>query len=407
MIKNNNFKTTRLEARFIVDIDKKEVPLLELLSNALIYTTKKYKTRKDFINKQRDLYDISTSTNIEQDGNRISLNIFLSFLDNKYSSDNLFDEGVNFLYEILYNPNIVDNRYDEDTFNAVYIMVKSYLETIKEDKVTYSRLRLLEVMNEENDGFVSRISKDYYEKIVNADRETLASFYKTFINNSKLDIMVFGNIEFGKAEKVFKEVFKGMDCSDVKADPYKVYKKNKKIVNRFESDRTAQAKLTIGCTIDDMTIDDKLVNLQLYNFIVGGFADSLFFKNIREKHSMCYYVSTNVMFYDNLLIIKSGIEKDKLDKMIELIKKEMKRVVNGDFPNELLEEAKSAYISSIKSSFDYPSSMVNNYYDHTTDGLSMFKDRIENIEKATIDDIKKVASKIKIDTVFLYGGDSK
>ena len=64
MIFNNNFKTTRIEARFIIDIEKKEVPLLELLSNALIYTTKKYNTRKDFINKTKDLYDAITNVNV-------------------------------------------------------------------------------------------------------------------------------------------------------------------------------------------------------------------------------------------------------------------------------------------------------------------------------------------------------
>ena len=56
---------------------------------------------------------------------------------------------------------------------------------------------------------------------------------------------------------------------------------------------------------------------------------------------------------------------------------------------------------------DYPSSLVNNYYDNKIDNISLFKDRIEEINKVTIDDIKEVANKIKMNTVFLFGGDSK
>ena len=78
LINNSNFKTTRIEARLILDMDKKEVPLLELLSNALIYTTKKYNTRKDFINKTKDLYDAITNVNVKSDGNRTSLILSVS-----------------------------------------------------------------------------------------------------------------------------------------------------------------------------------------------------------------------------------------------------------------------------------------------------------------------------------------
>ena len=112
MILSDNFKTTRVEARFIIDMDKNEVPLLELLSSLIIYTTKKYNTRKDFINKCKDLYDLAISSNIKEDCNRTSLNIAISFLDEKYSYDNLFEDAIDFLKEIIFNPNIIDDMFD-------------------------------------------------------------------------------------------------------------------------------------------------------------------------------------------------------------------------------------------------------------------------------------------------------
>ena len=408
LINNNNFKTTRIEARLILNMDKKEVPLLELLSNALIYTTKKYNTRKEFINHCKDLYDTFISTQIKEDGNRLSLNIGLSFLDNKYSCDTLLEDEIKLLYEILYNPNIIDGKFDEDTFDAVVVNIKSSLESMKEDKSRYAKMRLVEILNEDNDNFISQLSEEYYNKIVNTTKEELVDFYNKIINNLSLNIVVLGNIDVNETEKIFKNVFNKVNGKTYNIDPIIEYKQNKKIDTRFEGDKSSQSKLYIACNVENnLTKYEKEVVMQIYNIILGGFADSLFFKNIREKHSICYYISSNFSYYENVLYIRSGITKDNYDKIIELIKKEMKKMVKGDFSNDLLEEAKSTYKSMLITAMDYPANLVNNYYDNQIDNISLFKDRMDDIDKVSIEDIKKVASKVKMNTIFLFGGDSK
>ena len=408
LINNSNFKTTRIEARLILDMDKKEVPLLELLSNALIYTTRNYSTRKDFINHSKDLYDTYISTQIKEDGNRLSLNIALSFLDNKYSCDTLLEDEIKLLYEILYNPNIIDNKFDEDTFDAVVVNVKANLESMKEDKSRYAKLRLVEILNEENNNFISQLSEEYYNKIVNTTREELADFYNKVINNLCLNIVVLGNIDVSETEKLFKNVFNKVNSKTFDINPIIEYKQNKKIDTRFESDKSSQSKLYIACNVENnLSKYEKEVVMQIYNLILGGFADSLFFKNIREKHSLCYYISSNYSYYENVLYIRSGITKDNYDKIVDLIKKEMKKTVKGDFSNELLDEAKSTYKSMLITAMDYPANLVNNYYDNQIDNISLFKDRMDDIDKVSVEDIKKVASKVNMNTIFLFGGDSK
>ena len=408
IIKNNNFKASRMEARLILNMDKKEVPLLELLSNALIYSSKKYNTRRDFINHKKDLYDTIVTSNTRIDGNRISLNIALSFLANKYSNDSLLSEEINFIYEILYNPNIIDDKYDEDTFNGVMINVKAALESLKEDKSKYSKLRLIEILNEDIDDYISPLSKEYLDIVTNTTKEDLASFYKKIIDNAEIRIVILGDIDIDDTEKLFNKTFNCKQSKLFDIDPIKNYKDNKKIDTRFETDKSSQSKLNIACSVSkELTKYEKEVVMQIYNIILGGFANSLFFKNIREKHSLCYYISSAFSYYDNTLYIRSGITKDNYDKVVELIKKEMKKPVKGDFSNELLEDAKNTYISSLTAALDYPANIVNNYYDNKVDNISLFKDRIEDIKKVTKEDVMKVAKDIKINTIFLFGGDSK
>ena len=408
MIFNKNFKTTIIEARFIIDKEKKEVPLMELLSNALIYTTKKYNTRKDFINKTKDLYDAITNVNVKSDGNRTSLILSVSCLDNKYSSDTLFKEVVEFFHEIIYNPNVTDNAFDNESFEAVKLNVNSNLETIIEDKSRYSRLRLFEILNENKKEYVSPVNKEYKEIIESATRSSLYDFYNKVINNCKLDIVILGNIDFDETEKIVKEYFNNSSRKDFSIEPNVYYDKRKKILTRFETDKSQQAKLNIACNVDkDLSKYEKEVVMQVYNLILGGFANSLFFKNIREKHSLCYYISSNFYYYENILYIRSGISKNNYDKVIELIKKEMKRVKDGKFSESLLEEAKETYASILKSTMDYPSSLINNYYDNKIDNISLFTDRFEEVKKVSMDDVKKLANKIDMNTIYLFGGDAK
>ena len=70
--------------------------------------------------------------------------------------------------------------------------------------------------------------------------------------------------------------------------------------------------------------------LTLYNIILGGGSESLLFQNVREKHSLCYYISSSANKVDNLMIISSGIAKNNLKKTLTLIKKEMKNISDGN-----------------------------------------------------------------------------
>ena len=122
IIENKNFKTTRMEARLILDVNKKEVPLLELLSNALIYTSKNYKTRKDFVNHQKDLYDTLLIAGIQEEGYRTSLEIAMAFLADKYSYDGLLEDEIKNLYEVLYNPNIDNSNTTKKSILSNFIL---------------------------------------------------------------------------------------------------------------------------------------------------------------------------------------------------------------------------------------------------------------------------------------------
>jgi predicted Zn-dependent peptidase len=172
-----------------------------------------------------------------------------------------------------------------------------------------------------------------------------------------------------------------------------------------EEDKINQSKLTIGCKLEGLTDFERNYVLTIYNIILGGGSEALLFQKVREENSMCYYISSSSNKVDNLMIISSGIAKKNFKKVVSLIKKEMKNIEKGNFSDELIERAKIRYKSILQEMYDYPNQIISAYYASVILGTDFPEVRKEKIMEVTKDDIMKMSKKVKIDTIFLLGGD--
>ena len=406
MIKTNRFKITTIELIFCNEVKKEEITITNFLASAMCYTTKKYNTKIEFAKKLEELYAAKVFPTCYRLGNAYNFDINMSLLNDKYSEKNLLEKGLDFLKEIVFNPNIIDNCYDEKTFKVIKNEEKSQIERVKEDPRRYSLLKLLENVNK--DEKYAYIADGYIEDLEKITRENLCDFHKKLINESIIDIFIVGDIDFRKVQKIVKEKFNFIGTREVNFDPFiKEKKHNKKINELYEKDNTNQAKLSIACTMENLTKYERFSVLNLYNLILGGTADSKFFKNIREKYSLCYYVSSVGNKLDNLLLITSGITKENYKKMMTLIKKEMDDMRKGNFTEEELEKAKKYYLTILEEIDDKPNQIIASFYAMDKINTDSIEERKKKTAKVTKEEIMALANKIHLDTSFLLGGDKK
>ena len=139
--------------------------------------------------------------------------------------------------------------------------------------------------------------------------------------------------------------------------------------------------------------------------ILGGSSESKLFRNVREKNSLCYYISSNSNKIDNLLFITSGIAKSNMKKVVSLVKKELKNIQNGKITEDEIEKAKVKYISLVEEMYDYPSQIISYYYASEILNSDLPEERKKMVEKVTKEDIISVSKKIYIDTIYLLGGE--
>ena len=404
MVNTDRFKTINVEVIFRNKIKKEEITITNFLASILAYTTKNYPVKNALALKLQDLYSARLFPSCYRIGKYYNVDFNLSILDEKYSEEEMFEESLELLRNVIFDPNVDHDEFDHTSFHVIQNEEKAQIERIKEDARKYSIIRMLQTLGKDLEFSYSEYG--YMEDLDKITPANLYEFYKNFIHNSSIDIFVIGNIDFNKTEKLIREKFK-----------FRVFKKNKdsiildNIVPRkkpqivFEEDNTSQAKLSIGCIIDHMTKFEREYVLNIYNLILGATADSKFFKNIREKYSICYYVSSIGNKLDNLFIITSGINKKNFDMMMTLIKKEMQDMENGFFSEEDVENAKKYYLSILEEAIDKPGQIISSYYAMSLWGVDPLEKRKEEILKVTKDDIIKLSKKINIDTVFLLGGD--
>lgn len=405
MIETDKFKSVNVEVILKDKVKKDEITIRNMLADILAYSTKKYPTRYDFSIAHQDLYALKTFSYCGRMGNFYTTVFQLNFLNEKYTENGMLEESIRFLGDMLFHPNVENNRFDSVSFDIIKRNLKAQIERVREDPRKYSMIRMLEHMDQ-NSNYACH-SFGYLEDLEKITEESLYQYYKEFFCHADVDIFIIGEFDSNKVEKIMKEVFQ---FDTIKKDKGNIrithdkFKMRPKVIK--EQDDSTQAKLCIGCKMKDLSRFERNYALTMYNMILGGSSESKLFRVVREKNSLCYYISSSTNKLDNLFFITSGINEENFDKTIKLIKKEMKDMKQGNITKEEIEKAQTEYIAMLDEIEDYPVQIISSYYAMKVMDIDDIKTRKEKILEVTIEDIKTVATKIHMDVIYLLGGET-
>ena len=376
LIQTDKFKTITIRVVFHTPIKKEEITKRNILSDILLQSTKNYKTRRKLNIKSEELYAADIMTNNYRVGNYIFTSFSLRTLNDKYTEENNLDRSVEFFSDIA---------------------------SIKEDPNSYSYIRLCEAYDSNSP--ISYRMVGYIEDIEKIDTKNLYETYQEMIDKDYVDIFVVGNFENKEMLELIKKYIHFKKIKKRKTGYILEPKKTrKKILIGKEKSENTQSKLLIACPISNLTDHEKYYALTLGNIILGGCSDSKLFKEVREKNSLCYTISSRTNKLDNLLIISAGIDKKNYKKTLDLIKKNLSDMKKGRFTQDDINQAKEIYNTSKDETYESESRIINEYFLRDILSLPTLEERGNIINNVTKQEIVKVMKKINIDTVFLLEG---
>lgn len=405
-IKTDIFKTITMKVIFHTPIIKEDITKRNILSDILLQSTKEYKTRRDLTIKSEDLYAANIYTSNQRVGNYIMTSFILQTLNDKYTEENNFEESIKFLHEIIFNPDVEEERFKEDKLELVKSNATLALNSIKEDAANYSLIRMSEAYDKTSP--ISYRMTGYLEDLDKITEENLYEYYERMLDNDYVDIFILGDINEKELLPIIKKYFKFKKVKKRKASYYLPNKKpRKRRLFAKETTKNSQSKLAIACPITKMTDYEKNYSLLLANIILGGTGDSKLFKEVREENSLCYTIRSNYNRLDNLMVINAGIDNVNFDKAVELITKNVQDMKKGKFTDSDINVAKEFYKTSAESLMESPSRIINEVLTEEILGVEPLSERVRKIEKVTKKDIMRACKKINMDTVFLLEGGNK
>ena len=125
------------------------------------------------------------------------------------------------------------------------------------------------------------------------------------------------------------------------------------------------------------------------------------FQNVREKASLAYTARSNYVRQKNNIYIRCGIEIENYEKALKIIREQLEEMKSGNFTEEDLQNAKKYMVSGLQSVQDEQDSEITYYIGQELSGkLTTFDEYIEEVNKVSIEDVKNVASKIKINIIY-------
>lgn len=404
-IKTDRFKKINIRVVCKRPIKKEEVTIRNVATDILLNSSKDYPSVRDVVIRTEELYNFGASSNSYKSGNYLISAWSATFLNEKYTEEGMTDASIAFFMNLLFNPNVQDNKFDSKAFLHTKECIKNAIESIKDNPGYYSQVRMLELMYPNS--IVSLRADGYLEDLNLITEENAYQYYKSMMSEDVFDIFVLGDFDFNDMETyIDKYVLLNRTQPKYNLSHFLVSDKVEEEHIYKEQMDINQSKLAIGLKIDDMTDYEKKYTLQALAYILGGSGDSKLFRKVRGDNSLCYYIKASPSILNSYIIITSGIDKNDFDKVVSLVKEVLDEVKDGNITSDEIENGLNTYINSCISIYDSPSAIINSYLGKEYLNTDDIDTRIEEMKKMNVQKIAALANKMRIDTIYLLEGES-
>ncbi len=396
-IKTDKFKLCHVEIYFRNNVNVNDITKRNALFDVLFENNNEFKSRRLLNLKLEELYNAGIYCSNSKVGNAFVTSCDIDFISPKYTEKGIVKDSIKLLFDMIFNPNVNNNEFDNKTVELVKKRIRDDINSIKESPAKQAIVGAKENLKDTPTAYTSLGSLDDIDAIT---PESLYEYYEKVLASDYIDIFVIGDLDM---EEVTKYILQYAKFDVIKTHRVDLYTPDLSVKTKFRSAKftSAQSNIVMLLRLNDLSDYEKKYVANLYNMILGGGFNSKFMQIIREKNSLAYYINSSVLKADNILLIQSGISKENFKKVVSNIKKIMKDITKGDITEEELETVRTEYLSLLEEVNDNIDSILENYIATNLLNLDDFSVRKEKIKEVTVQDIINVSKKVHIDTIYL------
>ncbi|KJQ57659.1 EF-P 5-aminopentanol modification-associated protein YfmF [Streptococcus cristatus] len=403
-IQSEKFKTNKIKVRFSAPMSEKTIAGRVLTASMLETSNALYPTSQAFREKLANLYGANYSTSLSRRGLVHYLDINLSFVRDQFLSrkNMLADEILDFLKASLFFPLSNGQAFDTKTFEIEKRNVLTDLEAEIENHFYHAHRELNNLFYDLPEMRIPRVAT--IELVEKETAETSFAAFQQMLNQDQIDFFFIGDFN----EIAVREKIQEFQFSEREQPLQLSYQQNYSNITRekLEQRDVHQSIVELAYHFSSQYGDRNHLPLIVLNGLLGGFAHSKLFVNVREKESLAYTISSSFDIFSGLMRIYAGIDRANRTKTIALINRQILDLKRGHFTDEELEQTKNMLKNSILLAQDRQNTLIERAYMSSVLGkkflsLEAWLKALENVSKA---DLIEAAQQLKLQAIYFMEG---
>ena len=404
LLKTDKFKSIYISLTLMNEYKKESLTRNFILRKLLTTSSKKLSNESEVTKKVCDLYNSGIVISNTICNNVITTNFDMEVLDDKYTENGLLNKALEYYFDTIFYPNIVNDEFEENNYNLVLKSVNNYYDTIKENKNRYAYERAFSLLDEE---YLRNSENGSREDLEGITRKNMVTYYNELLLNANANIFVIGSFEEKELLDIINNNVNGKLHKNNNMYIDGTFYKNNKLKEKEEREDNNQSILIMIYKIINMTLRERNVILPVFNRIFGIGNNSKLFKNIREENSLCYDIRSNCLKNESILTVQSGISYNNKNKVIEFVKKQLNDIQNGLISDSEFDEAIKFRDKTLKQFEDYNDSILyikQGEILYNSDDLEQRKNNLKTVKKEEIIELSK---KLDLSVIYMLKGDNE
>lgn len=314
-------------------------------------------------------------------------------------AESLLQQAIQFLGETITKPALEDGHFRAKYVEDEKVSLRKRLEAIINDKIRYAAERCVAEMFKDDPYRLHPLGR--IEDLDAITPEQLYTSYTQWLATAPIDIYVVGDTTLQEVEKHVQSAFTTTrdHCPDYRQELKPIPDRPvRHVTERLE---VGQGKLNIGLRTNITYADPQYPVALVYNGILGGYAHSKLFINVREKASLAYYASSRMDGHKGMMTIQSGIEIANYEKALQIINEQLQAMGQGEISDLELNQTKAMITNQLLEIRDSAFEMISFNFNSVLSGTERsIPTLLEQIKNTDVRAIQEVAKQVQSDIIY-------
>ena len=403
-ITSKKFKTNRIKIRFSAPMSMDTIAGRVLAANMLETANEIYPTSQIFRERLANLYGANFSTRLSRRVVIHYVDLDVSFVSDAFLSrkNTLTGEILNFLKDSLLKPLVDGRAFNRTVFEVEKKNVLNDLKAEIEDHFYHAHQELNKLFYTKQD-----MQIPHFATLDLVEKETPKSSFAVFqdmLQNDKIDIFFIGDfneIEVYEHLKMF-----GLHPRQPELHLHYHQEFSNVLKEGLKQNDAHQSIIELGYHFSVQYGDRNHIPLVVLNGLLGGFAHSKLFVNVREKEGLAYTISSSIDIFSGMMRIYAGIDRKNRTKTVSLIYRQIADLKKGRFTDEDLNQTKKMLRNTMLLSLDRQNTLIEQAYmasvlQKTFMPIAVWLNALEAVSR---EDIIVAATQLRLQAIYFMEG---